>query len=53
VVKIVSKYSTKTERTRSWDIHGSNVRLNRVFELNGRQYGPYPKGCSADVEDDR
>jgi hypothetical protein len=24
----------KTETLRSWDIHGSNVRLNRVFELN-------------------
>jgi hypothetical protein len=31
VAKIVGKYSAKTELTRSWDIQGSNVRLNRVF----------------------
>jgi hypothetical protein len=32
--KIVGKYVPKTETLRSWDIHGSNVRLKRVFELN-------------------
>jgi hypothetical protein len=32
--KIVGKYVPKTETLRSWDIHGSNVRLNCVFELN-------------------
>jgi hypothetical protein len=52
-VQIVGKYSTKTKLTRSWDIRGSNVRLNRVFELNGLWYGPYPEGGSADAEDDR
>jgi hypothetical protein len=41
-VKIVGKYSSKTELTRSWDIRGSNARLNRVFELNGFWYDPYP-----------
>jgi hypothetical protein len=33
-VKIVGKYAPKTEMLKSWDIRGSNVRLNRVFELN-------------------
>jgi hypothetical protein len=33
-VKIVGKYVPKTETLRSWDIRGSNVRLNCVFELN-------------------
>jgi hypothetical protein len=33
--KIVSKYSLKTELVGSWDVRGSNVRLNRVFDLNG------------------
>lgn len=32
--KIVGKYVPKTEMLRSWDIRGSNVRLNQVFELN-------------------
>jgi hypothetical protein len=43
-IKIVGKYSPKIELVMSWDIQGSNVRLNRVFELNGLQYGPYPEG---------
>jgi hypothetical protein len=29
--RIVGRYVPKTETLRSWDIHGSNVRLNRVF----------------------
>jgi hypothetical protein len=29
---------------RSRDIRGSNVKLNRVFELNILPYGPYPEG---------
>lgn len=52
-MKIVSKYSVKIELTRIWDISGSNVKLNQVFELNGLRYGPYPVGGSADVKDDR
>jgi hypothetical protein len=32
----------KTEGPRSWDIRGSNDRLNRVFELNRLTYGCYP-----------
>jgi hypothetical protein len=41
-VKIVGKYVPTTETLRSWDIRGSNVRLNRVFELNHLSYGGYP-----------
>jgi hypothetical protein len=37
--KIVGKYTLKTETLRSWDIRGSNNRLNRVFELNHLSYG--------------
>jgi hypothetical protein len=48
-VKIVGKYVPKTETLRSWDIHGSNVRLNLVFELNHFPYGGYPEGDCADV----
>jgi hypothetical protein len=33
-VRIVGRYVPKTEGQRSWDIRGSNDRLNRVFELN-------------------
>jgi hypothetical protein len=48
-VKIVGKYVPKMETLRSWDIHGSNVRLNRVFELNHFPYGGYPEGDCVDV----
>ena len=41
--------TTLTEMTRSWDIRGSYVRLNRVFKLNNLRYGPYPEQGSADV----
>jgi hypothetical protein len=41
-VRIVGRYVPKTEAQRSWDIHGSNDRLNRVFELNCLLYGSYP-----------
>jgi hypothetical protein len=44
VVKIVGKYVLRTEMLRSRDIRGSNVKLNRVFELNILPYGPYPEG---------
>jgi hypothetical protein len=47
VVKFISKYLAKTELMRSWEIRGSNVRLNHDFELNDLPYGPYPKeGCT-------
>jgi hypothetical protein len=42
VVRIVGRYVPKTEGPRSWDIRGSNDRLNRVFELNRLLYGGYP-----------
>jgi hypothetical protein len=41
-VRIVGRYVPKTEGQRSWDIRGSNDRLNRVFELNRLPYGGYP-----------
>jgi hypothetical protein len=41
-VRIVGRYVPKTEAQRSWDIRGSNDRLNRVFELNCLPYGNYP-----------
>jgi hypothetical protein len=50
-VKIVDKYAPRTETLRSWDIHSSNVRLNRVFELNNLPYGSYPGGDSTDTAD--
>jgi hypothetical protein len=42
-VRIVGRYVPKTEAQRSWDIRGSNDRLNRVFELNCLPYGGYPR----------
>jgi hypothetical protein len=41
-VRIVGRYVLRTEALWSWDIRGSNVRLNRVFELNRLPYGGYP-----------
>jgi hypothetical protein len=41
-VRIMGRYVPKTEGLRSWDIRGSNDRLNRVFELNRLPYGGYP-----------
>jgi hypothetical protein len=41
-VRIVGRYVPRTEGQRSWDIRGSNDRLNRVFELNRLPYGGYP-----------
>jgi hypothetical protein len=41
-MRIVGRYAPKTESLRNWDIRGSNVRLNRVFELNCLPYGGYP-----------
>jgi hypothetical protein len=60
-VQIVGRYVPKTEALRSWDIRGSNDRLNRVFELNRLPYGGYPgedvadrrgKGPAAVTEED-
>jgi hypothetical protein len=60
-VRIVGRYVPKTEAQRSWDIRGSNDRLNGVFELNCLPYGGYPgqdvvdrcgKKPAAETEDD-
>jgi hypothetical protein len=42
VARIVGRYVPRTEGLWSWDIRGSNVRLNWVFELNCLPYGGYP-----------
>jgi hypothetical protein len=46
--RIVGRYVPKTEGLRSWDIRGSNDRLNRVFELNRLPYGGYPREDATD-----
>jgi hypothetical protein len=51
--KIVGKYALETETLRSWDIRGSNARLNRFFELNQLLYGAYPEANSANTADRR
>jgi hypothetical protein len=48
VVRIVGCYVPRTEALRSWDIRGSNVRLNRVFELNRLPYDGYPGDDAVD-----
>jgi hypothetical protein len=51
--RIVGRYVPRTETLRSWDICGSNVRLNRVFELNRLPYGGYPGDGDVVVVDRR
>jgi hypothetical protein len=46
--RIVGRYVPRTEALRSWDIRGSNVRLNRVFELNRLPYDGYPRDDAVD-----
>jgi hypothetical protein len=41
-VRLVGRYVPRTEGQRSFDIRGSNDRLNRVFELNQLPYDGYP-----------
>jgi hypothetical protein len=41
-VRIVGRYVLRIEGQHSWDIRGSNDRLNRVFELNRLPYNGYP-----------
>jgi hypothetical protein len=48
-VKIVGKYVPKTKTLRSWDTRGSNVKMNRVFELNRLPYVGYPRDDDADA----
>jgi hypothetical protein len=52
-VRIVGRYVLRMEALRSWDIRGSNVRLNRVFELNRLPYGGYPGDDAATTVDRR
>jgi hypothetical protein len=52
-VRIVGRYVPRTEALWSWDIRGSNVRLNRVFELNRLLYGGYPGDDAATTIDHR
>jgi hypothetical protein len=47
-VCIVGRYVPRTEALWSWDIRRSNVRLNRVFELNHLPYGGYPGDDAVD-----
>jgi hypothetical protein len=47
-VQIVGRYVPRTEGQRSWDIRGSNDRLNRVFELNRLSYNGYPSQDDVD-----
>jgi hypothetical protein len=49
--KIVGRYVPRTETLRSWDIRGSNIRLNRVFELNRLSYAGYLGDDDADAAD--
>jgi hypothetical protein len=53
VVRIVGRYAPRTESLWSWDIRGSNVRLNWVFELNRLPYGGYPGDDVATAADRR
>jgi hypothetical protein len=52
-VKIVGLYVPRTEAMQSWDIRGSNVHLNRVFELNRLPYDGYPGDDTAVAVDRR
>jgi hypothetical protein len=48
-MKIVGRYVPRTKTLRSWDIRGSNVHFNRVFELNRLPYAGYPGDDAADA----
>jgi hypothetical protein len=50
-VRIVGRYVPRMEALRSWDIRGSNVCLNRVFELNCLPYDGYPGDDTAAAVD--
>jgi hypothetical protein len=52
-VRIVGRNVPRTEALRSWDICGSNVCLNRVFELNRLPYGGYPRDDAVVAVDHR
>jgi hypothetical protein len=46
--RIVGRYVPRTEGLQSWDVRGSNVRLNQVFEINCLPYGGYPGDGAVD-----
>lgn len=50
-IKVFGKYAKKVELPKSVDIWGSNIRLNRVFKLNGLYYGPYPEDGDENVDE--
>jgi hypothetical protein len=50
-VRIVGRYAPRTKSLRSWDIRGSNVPLNQVFELNCLPYGGNPGDDATAVVD--
>jgi hypothetical protein len=52
-MRIVGRYAPRTEALRSWDIRGSNVCLNHVFELNRLPYEGYPGEDAATATDRR
>jgi hypothetical protein len=52
-VRIEGRYAPRTESMRSWDIRGSHVRLNRVFDLNYLPYCGYPGDDTAAAVDRR
>jgi hypothetical protein len=52
-LRIVGRYAARMEALQRWDIRGSNVRLNRVFELNRLPYGGYPGDDAATAVDRR
>jgi hypothetical protein len=52
-VRIVGRYVPRMETLQSWDIRGSNVHLDRVFELNRLPYGGYPGDDAATTVDRR
>jgi hypothetical protein len=52
-VRIVGRYVPRTEALRSWNIRGSNVHLNHVFELNRLPYGGYSGDDAATTVDRR
>jgi hypothetical protein len=52
-VRIVGRYVPRTEALQSWDIRGSNIRLNRVFKLNRLLYDGYPRDDAAVAVDRR
>jgi hypothetical protein len=49
--KIIGKYVKKIELPKSIDIQGCNIQINRCFELNHLEYGPYSEAMKEDVEE--